>query len=102
MARGLGMTVGSHARHRRSLAMKRSTALLARRLTEVRLDLYGSDGVPRLSEALGLPARTWENYESGVTIPAMVMLEFLELSRVEPHWLLTGEGERYRAQHPPT
>ena len=43
--------------------------VLAGRLRELRLELYGVHGGPVLAEALGLPARTWAHYESGVTIP---------------------------------
>jgi hypothetical protein len=73
--------------------MKRSDAL-ARRLREVRLQMYGEHGGPRLAEALELPARTWAHYESGVTFPGLVLLRFIEVTGVEPHWLLTGEGPR--------
>ncbi len=70
------------------------TAALAHRLREVRLELYGDDGGPLLAETLGVPARTWANYESGVTIPGLVLLRFIDATDVEPHWLLTGEGRR--------
>ena len=46
-------------------------------------------------DALGLPARTWLNYEGGVTMPATVLLSFLDLTGADPHWLLTGQGLRY-------
>jgi len=49
-----------------------------------------------LAEALGLPARTWAHYESGVTIPGLTLLRFIDAVGVEPRWLLTGEGRRYR------
>jgi hypothetical protein len=71
---------------------------LASRLREVRRERYGEDGGPLLAEALDLPARTWAHYESGITIPGSVLLRFLAVSGVEPHWLLTGEGRKYRAQ----
>ena len=67
---------------------------LACRLREVRLELYGEHGGPLLAEVLELPARTWAHYESGVTIPGLVLLRFIEATGVAPHWLLTGEGER--------
>ena len=69
---------------------------LAGRIREVRADVYGEHGVPPLSEALGLPARTWSNYEAGVAMPAIVMLRFIELTGADPHWLLTGDGPQYR------
>ena len=67
---------------------------LAGRLRDVRLAMYGEDGGPLLAEIMGLPARTWANYESGVTIPGLVILRFIDVTGVEPHWLLTGEGRR--------
>ena len=74
--------------------MQPESLALARRLREVRLELYGENGGPLLAEVLGLPARTWAHYEAGVTIPGLVILRFIDATRVEPHWLLTGEGER--------
>jgi hypothetical protein len=68
--------------------------VLARRLREVRLEMYGEHGGPLLAEALGLSVRTWANYESGVTIPGPRLLLFIKVTGVEPHWLLTGEGQR--------
>ena len=69
-------------------------AALAHRLREVRLDRYGDDGGPLLAELVGVPARTWANYESGVTIPGLVLLRFIDATGVEPRWLLTGKGRR--------
>ena len=37
---------------------------------------------------------TWRNYEGGVTMPAWVLLRFLEFTGANPNWLLTGQGER--------
>ncbi len=68
---------------------------LARRIREVRLDLYGEHGGPLLAEALEVPFRTWLNYEKGCTIPATSILRFIEVTRTNPHWLLTGSGEKY-------
>jgi hypothetical protein len=72
--------------------------ILAERLRLVRWDHFGEDGSPELARRLGLPAQTWLNYESGVTIPGTVLLSFIELTSVEPRWLLTGQGPRYRGQ----
>ena len=66
---------------------------LAGRVREIRRQVFGEQGGPRLAEALGLPDRTWRNYEAGVTIPAPVILRFIEVCGASPHWLLTGEGE---------
>jgi hypothetical protein len=72
------------------------TELLSRRLRTVRLEMYGEHGGPLLAEALGVPARRWVRYESGATVPSVVLLRFIEIVGVEPRWLLTGEGEKYR------
>ena len=72
--------------------------VLARRLRAVRLDRYGEHGGPLLAEALGIPVRTWVRYESGAPIPGPVLLRFIEVVDVEPRWLLTGEGQRYRVR----
>jgi hypothetical protein len=42
-----------------------------------------------------VPERTWENYEAGVVIPALVILRFVEETGVSPRWLRTGEGDKY-------
>jgi hypothetical protein len=68
---------------------------LARRLREIRVEKFGRAGAPVLAMLLGLPARTWENYEAGFTLPAPTLLDFLELTGVDPHWLRTGEGSKY-------
>jgi hypothetical protein len=69
---------------------------LAVRFREIRIALYGENGGPLLAEALGIPFRTLHNYESGCTIPAHSILRFIELTRVHPHWLLTGLGSRFQ------
>jgi hypothetical protein len=66
---------------------------LAERVREVRRQLYGESGAATLADALNLPVRTWLNYESGVLIPAPVILRFIEVTGANPHWLLTGEGD---------
>ena len=48
----------------------RTKGRLAERLREVRSDLFGERGGPELARRLGLPIRTWYNYEIGVTVPA--------------------------------
>jgi len=69
---------------------------LAERLAALRLDLYGERGGPEMARRLGIPVRTWYNYEGGVTVPAEVILKIIELTSVEPGWLLRGEGPRLR------
>lgn len=70
---------------------------LAERLREVRVELFGERGGSEMARRLGVPIRTWYNYESGVTVPAEILLKFLELTSVEPQWLLHGHGDRYRS-----
>jgi hypothetical protein len=73
---------------------------LAARIREIRLDLFGEQGGPLLAAELGLPPRTWANYEAGVTVPASVILRFIDATGTNPQWLLTGEGRRYSGQAP--
>jgi peptidase S24-like protein len=73
-------------------------ASLSRRLREIRQELFGDHGGPELARRLKLPARTWYNYETGVTVPAEVLLTFIDQTGANPVWLLSGEGSRYRRQ----
>ena len=79
-------------RHPEWQAIKHGLAL---RIREVREDLYGEHGGPILAEELDIPFRTWHDYEGGCTIPAHSILRFIEVTDAHPHWLLTGEGEKY-------
>ncbi len=45
---------------------------------------------------MNLPARTWYNYETGVTVPAEVLLGFIDQTGANPLWLLSGDGMKYR------
>ena len=69
---------------------------LAERLTALRLELFGERGGPEMARRLGIPVRTWYNYEGGVTVPAEVVLRIIELTSVEPGWLLRGKGPKFR------
>jgi hypothetical protein len=69
---------------------------LASRVREIRVETFGNDGSATLCRAMNIPVSTWDNFENGVTMPAWIILRFIEITAVEPHWLLTGEGERYR------
>ncbi len=68
---------------------------LASRVRQIREERDGEHGGPLLADALQLPFRTWHNYEAGCTIPAPTILRFIELTHVNPHWLLTGDGEKF-------
>jgi Peptidase S24-like len=49
-----------------------------------------------MARRLGIPVRTWYNYEGGVTVPAEVILKIIELTSVEAVWLLHGEEPKFR------
>ena len=74
---------------------------LSERLRLIRTELFGERGGSEMARRLGLPIRTWYNYEGGVTVPAEVLLRFVELTSVEPMWLLHGRGPKFRATPPP-
>jgi hypothetical protein len=74
----------------------RAKLALAERLATLRLELFGERGGPEMARRLGIPVRTWYNYEGGVTVPAEVVLKIMELTSVEPVWLLHGRGPRFR------
>jgi hypothetical protein len=84
------------ARKKMSPETEQARSALARRLKEVRTDLFGDKGAAELARTLEVPARTWYNYEVGVTVPAEVLLRFIAVTGVEPQWLLDGRGEKYR------
>ncbi len=69
---------------------------VAERLRDLRSELYGDRGGPELARGLGLPVRTWYNYEGGVTVPAEVILRLIEITQVEATWLLHGLGPKFR------
>jgi hypothetical protein len=73
---------------------QRIRASLADRLRVIREERFG-DEVEPLADDLDIPADTWRNYETGVTVPAEILLAFIDLTGVRPHWLLTGRGDRY-------
>src|SRR5215469_9251053 len=74
----------------------RAKLALAERLAQVRAELYGDRGGPEMARRLGIPVRTWYNYEGGVTVPAEVILKIIELTSVEASWLLHGDGPKFR------
>jgi hypothetical protein len=76
----------------------RAKLALAERLSSLRMELFGDRGGPEMARRLEIPVRTWYNYEGGVTVPAEVVLRIIELTSVEPVWLLHGKGPRFRQQ----
>ena len=69
--------------------------MISGRLRAVREQRFGAHGGPELARRLGLPARTWYNYETGVTVPAEVLLSFIEQTGTNPLWLFNGAGPRF-------
>jgi SOS-response transcriptional repressor LexA len=88
------------ARCKSSPEVVRTKCELANRLKEIRTEQFGDRGGPELARRLNLPIRTWYNYETGVTVPSEVLLRFIELTNVEPRWLLYGEGAKFRSGRP--
>lgn len=78
----------------------RAKLALAERLGALRSELFGDRGGPEMARRLGIPVRTWYNYEGGVTVPAEVVLKIIELTSVEPAWLLHGKGPKFRQARP--
>src|SRR5262249_60104480 len=56
----------------------------------------GGQGGWEVAGRLNVPARTWYNYETGVTVPAEVLLAFIDQTGANRLWLLSGEGMKYR------
>jgi DNA-binding transcriptional regulator YiaG len=66
---------------------------LASRFREIREGVCGERDAQFLADALEVRVETWLNYESGVIMPAHVALKLIDIARVNPHWLLTGQGD---------
>lgn len=88
------------ARKKNTPAMNRARQEIAARVRAVRERIFGERGGPELARKIGLPTRTWYNYEAGVAIPLDIGLRFLLVTGVRPHWLLTGEGSIFGPREP--
>jgi hypothetical protein len=69
---------------------------LSERLRTVRLERYGSVALAQLTREIGVGLNTWLGFEDGARMPANILLHFVELTRVEPLWLLHGLGPKYQ------
>lgn len=87
------------ARRRRAPDAIRTKWQLADRLRTIRVEQFGEHGLATFAQLLDVPVRTWYSYEAGVTVPAEVLLKFVQLTSVEPGWLLHGREPKY---HSPT
>ena len=72
---------------------------IARRLREIRKELFGDKGGPELARRLNLPVRTWYGCETGETVPAEVLLSFIEQTGTNPMFILAGKGPKYQRGH---
>lgn len=81
------------------MSRRQEHAILGQRVRAIRKDLYGED-VGAMVEALKIPRETWQNYETGVMIPAVVIPESIVLTGASPRWLWSGEGDRYSGSTP--
>jgi hypothetical protein len=88
------------ARAKTSPEAIRNRLAIAKRMVELRTELFGVRGGAAMARRLGLPLRTWYNYEEGTAIPAEVILRIIELTSVEPAWLLYEKGPKYRLTRP--
>lgn len=88
------------ARRKRTPDAVDEKCALSTRLVAVRTELFGARGAPEMARHLGLPIRSWYNYESGATVPGEVVLKVITLTSVEPTWLLHGTGPKYREAAP--
>jgi hypothetical protein len=70
---------------------------VSQRLREVRKAVFGDLGVPDVAAVIGVTDFEWLTYEAGGVIPAEVILKFIEETGVMPHWLLTGQGDKFRS-----
>jgi hypothetical protein len=75
---------------------RRIKVLLGRRFRELRHEYESAGGT--LDARLGVPLRSWYNFEWGGSMPADVLLRLIELTSVEPMWLLHGTGPKYRVE----
>jgi hypothetical protein len=67
----------------RSLRVKYA---LARDLVALRVKLFGDHGAGEMARRMGLPVRTWHNYEHGSIVPAEVVLKLMQMFPAEAHF----------------
>jgi hypothetical protein len=64
------------------------------------MQIFGERGGPMLAELLGITQRRLARIEAGGPIPAEIILKLIDLTGVNPGWLLSGESEVYGSQAP--
>ena len=85
-----------HPRKDHTMGESATPRALAARLGQLRRALFGEHGAPELSRRLGIRTPTWLGYEAGGTVPAHVLVLLVEISAVDPIWLVSGRGPMFR------
>ena len=95
----LATSYASRGSFSRRHPVKKENEQLSLQVRQIRRESYGEDDSLALPQALGIPARTWLNYEAGVTIPTHVILQFIEITGVATHWLMEPLIPRINRKH---
>ncbi len=67
----------------------------AGRLGSLREAAYGKHGRSAFARALGIPLTSYLNFENGRVPPMDIIVKMMALTRVNPRWLVHGEGPQY-------
>ena len=70
----------------------------AERLGEIREAAYGKHGRSAFARALGIPLTSYLNFENGRVPPMDIVVKMMALTKVNPRWLVHGEGPQYLAK----
>ena len=65
------------------------------RLASIREEAFGRWGKSAFARALGIPLTSYLNFENGRVPPMDVIVNMVELTRVNPRWLVHGKGKPY-------
>jgi len=67
----------------------------AERLGKIREDAFGKNGRSAFARALGIPLTSYLNFENGRVPPMDIIVKMMALTRVNPQWLVHGDGAQY-------
>jgi len=67
----------------------------AERLGKTREAAFGRTGRSAFARALGIPLTSYLNFEHGRVPPMDIIVKMMTLTRVNPRWLVHGEGPQY-------
>ena len=65
------------------------------RLGSIREEALGKNGRSAFARALGIPLTSYLNFENGRVPPMDIVVKMMTLTRVDPQWLVHGEGAQY-------